>query len=97
MGGHPSDYERVSPPDSFIHVDDFASSQQLAQYLNFLDNNDDLYNEYFKWKDAGYYADSRFYCRLCSMLHVSHPAAMTSSMTSSIDISKWWLENSACK
>lgn len=50
MGARPEDYARSSPDNSFIHVDDFAGPKQLAEYLHKLDQDDDLYNEYFKWK-----------------------------------------------
>ena len=48
MGAHPSDYRRDAPEKSFIHVDDFDSPRELAEYLHLLDQNDDLYNEYFR-------------------------------------------------
>ena len=50
MGARPEDYERASPRKSFIHVDDFDGPQKLAEYLHKLDQDDDLYNEYFQWK-----------------------------------------------
>lgn len=53
MGAKRSEYERNSPKNSFIHVDDFESPKELAKYLHKLDSNDDLYNEYFKWKGTG--------------------------------------------
>ena len=34
-----SDYERVAPPKSFIHVADFTSPAELAKYLLHLQNN----------------------------------------------------------
>lgn len=33
MGGTRENYERLCPPKSFIHVDDFDSPQSLADYL----------------------------------------------------------------
>ncbi|XP_033105282.1 alpha-(1,3)-fucosyltransferase 7-like [Anneissia japonica] len=47
------DYERLAPPHSFIHIDDFTKVADLAKYLKKLDNNDTLYNEYFLWKKEG--------------------------------------------
>lgn len=43
------DYARAAPPHSYIHVDEFPSAKELADYLHKLDQNDDLYNEYFQW------------------------------------------------
>lgn len=31
MGARKEDYEKVAPPNSFIHVDDFESPKELAQ------------------------------------------------------------------
>ena len=71
MGAHPDDYTKVAPPNSFIHVEEFNSPRQLAEYIHILDNNDKLYNEYFRWKGTGEFVDTKFVCRLCAMLHVS--------------------------
>ena len=50
MGARPEDYARASPERSYIHVDDFAGPKELADFLHKLDQDDDLYNEYFQWK-----------------------------------------------
>ncbi|XP_069106179.1 glycoprotein 3-alpha-L-fucosyltransferase A-like [Argopecten irradians] len=39
-----------APPKAFINVYDFTSAKELGEYLNLLNNNDTLYNEYFSWK-----------------------------------------------
>ena len=36
------DYERMAPGSSFIHVDDFASIKELAQYLLKVDKDPHL-------------------------------------------------------
>ena len=69
MGARKEDYVRSAPQKSFIHVDDFDSPEDLAKYLKELDSNDDLYNEYFQWKGTGEMINTKFFCRLCSMLH----------------------------
>ena len=50
MGARPQDYERAAPYKSFIHVDDFVGPKELAEYLKTLEDNEELYNEYFRWK-----------------------------------------------
>ena len=50
MGARPEDYDVSAPYKSYIHVDDFDGPKELADYLHKLDQNDELYNEYFKWK-----------------------------------------------
>ena len=71
MGAPKESYTELTPPHSFIHVDDFDSPQHLAEYLIELDNDDDLYNSYFKWK-TDYEIILRqeaLFCRVCEMLH----------------------------
>ena len=48
LGG--AHYKAYLPAHSYIDVRDFASPKALAEYLHKLDNNDDLYNEYFVWR-----------------------------------------------
>ena len=48
MGG--ADYKALAIPGSYINVMDFPSIKKLAEYLLFLDRNDDGYNRYFEWK-----------------------------------------------
>ncbi|CAD5214640.1 unnamed protein product [Bursaphelenchus okinawaensis] len=67
-GEKKSFYEKIAPPHSFIHVDDFDSVKKLAEYLIYLDKTPSAYAEYFKWKSNYYLSNSQFYCRLCSKL-----------------------------
>lgn len=53
-GARPDDYKRSAPPNSYIHVEEFSSLKALADYLIYLDKNDELYNQYFEWKINGY-------------------------------------------
>ena len=71
MGARLEDYERAAPKNSFLHVDNFTSPEDLAAYLHKLDQDDSLYNEYFQWKGTGEFIDTRFFCRLCAMLHAN--------------------------
>ncbi|XP_002128300.3 4-galactosyl-N-acetylglucosaminide 3-alpha-L-fucosyltransferase FUT6 [Ciona intestinalis] len=49
----------VAPLDSFIHTDDFDSPAKLAEYLQFLDKNDDEYRKYFRWREDGTMTDEK--------------------------------------
>ncbi|KAL5013396.1 hypothetical protein ScPMuIL_007666 [Solemya velum] len=93
MGAPRQDYKRVAPPGSYIHVDDFESPKALAEYLHKLDQNDDLYNNYFKWKGSGWFLETGdFYCRMCSMLYEveTHPSIHYH------DLNKWWRGSDVC-
>ncbi|XP_035709712.1 glycoprotein 3-alpha-L-fucosyltransferase A-like [Folsomia candida] len=71
MGAHPEDYKALAPPNSYIHIEDFATPKDLANYLTLLDTNDILYNKYFAYKQLGKVVNvwEQFFCRLCSLLH----------------------------
>lgn len=90
MGARREEYEQVAPPYSFIHVDDFKSPYELAKYLLLLDKNDDLYNEYFRWKGTGEYINTKFYCRLCALLHER------AHVTWYENINTWWNGENTC-
>ncbi|XP_035707470.1 glycoprotein 3-alpha-L-fucosyltransferase A isoform X2 [Folsomia candida] len=77
LGAHRDDYKYAAPPNSYIHVEDFPSVKELADYLTLLDQNDDLYNSYFKWKGTGHIVKGHhdLFCRVCAFLHYAdfHP------------------------
>ena len=57
------------PPHSYIDTRDFDSPKELADYLQLLDNNDELYNEYFAWR-ANYTCELEWIpCTLCRSFH----------------------------
>ncbi|XP_042214633.1 LOW QUALITY PROTEIN: glycoprotein 3-alpha-L-fucosyltransferase A-like [Homarus americanus] len=90
MGAHPDDYARQAPEKSYIHIDDFETPRELASYLHLLDQNDDLYNEYFRWKGTGEFINTYFMCRLCGMLHdEGHQQHYE-------DINVWWRGTGTC-
>lgn len=93
MGPRRSDYEMVAPNGSFIHVDDFKSPKLLAEYLEKLDNDDELYNQYFLWKNTGkIVTDTRYYCRMCAMLHDEGHSPKHYE-----DINEWWAGPGVCE
>ncbi|XP_038128933.1 4-galactosyl-N-acetylglucosaminide 3-alpha-L-fucosyltransferase 9-like [Cyprinodon tularosa] len=50
LGTTRQNYENFVQGDAFIHVDDFKSPKELADYLHLLDKNQELYLAYFKWR-----------------------------------------------
>ena len=68
------DTHQVAPLYSYISVQDFTSPRHLAEYLIYLDQNDEAYLEYLMWKGrykvegSGSLASSTF-CLLCDYLH----------------------------
>ena len=52
MGARLEDYELAAPYKSFLHVDQFSGPRQLAKFLHKLDQDESLYNEYFKVRNV---------------------------------------------
>ncbi|KAK6490131.1 4-galactosyl-N-acetylglucosaminide 3-alpha-L-fucosyltransferase 9-like [Huso huso] len=50
LGPSRENYENYIPGDAFIHVEDFFSPRELADYLIALDKNEDMYLQYFTWR-----------------------------------------------
>jgi hypothetical protein len=84
-----------SPYRSYLHVDEFASPKELAEYLNVLDKNDELYNSYFKWKGTGEFINTFYWCRVCAMLHDDYSIKHQSKWYE--DINDWWRGPGVCK
>ncbi|XP_067281640.1 4-galactosyl-N-acetylglucosaminide 3-alpha-L-fucosyltransferase 9-like [Pseudorasbora parva] len=51
IGPSRKNYEEFVPGSAFIHVDDFNSPEKLAEHLKVLDKNEDLYRQYFSWRE----------------------------------------------
>lgn len=77
MGGSQISYRQLLPPNSYIHVDDFASSRDLANYILYLNSTPTELQNYFTWKkyfnifnEHGYFrTNSVHYCRMCEALN----------------------------
>ena len=82
LGG--ANYADFAPPKSFINAADFKTPKHLADYLIYLDQNDEEYLKYFEWK-TDFYIIRRFpICQICQMLNTNLPRKSYS------DLHKWW-------
>uniref|UniRef100_A0A665WG41 Fucosyltransferase n=2 Tax=Echeneis naucrates TaxID=173247 RepID=A0A665WG41_ECHNA len=72
LGPSRQNYEDHIPSDSFIHVDDFSSPKELADWLLYLDKNNTEYMKYFNWRSRYEVKMSMFgaehACRACSYI-----------------------------
>ncbi|XP_078681470.1 alpha-(1,3)-fucosyltransferase 7-like [Branchiostoma floridae x Branchiostoma belcheri] len=89
IGPPKSDYEKFTPANSFIHVDDFESPEALASYIKMLDRNDDKYNQYFSWRTNRPKLIPEIlgqWCLLCTKL-INTSSAEKKVYT---DLERWW-------
>ncbi|CAF3334161.1 unnamed protein product [Rotaria socialis] len=76
-GPEQKSFARVAPPNSFVHVDDYASDKELSVALNLIATNRTLYGKYHAWRryyDAYYQAkdvDPYRFCELCYRLNTN--------------------------
>jgi len=99
LGGYSTeDYEDLAPRGSFVDASSFSSLDSLAQYLRRVDSDDNIYNEFFRWRTAYRVADpdevlEGAYCELCQELHKTDVSQKP--VKSFKDLSNWWY--SACR
>ncbi|XP_030062943.1 alpha-(1,3)-fucosyltransferase 7 [Microcaecilia unicolor] len=71
LGPPRTNYEQFVPPDSFIHVEDFESPEQLATFLRTM--NTSQYKEFFQWRrkySVKLLQDWRErFCSICAVYH----------------------------
>ncbi len=88
LGG--SIYENVLPSNSYLDVKNFTSIRKLGEFLNVLNANDTLYNQYFAWRQAyrkpvpDDWKRSQL-CKLCAKLNEPNRPSKTYA-----DIVTWW-------
>ncbi|ELU10959.1 hypothetical protein CAPTEDRAFT_172884 [Capitella teleta] len=93
LGAHKEDYIAAAPPNSFIHIEDFPTVKALADHLKELNTNDERYSEYFRWKGSGSFINTKFWCRLCTLLHT---VPTEGKVTWYENVDKWWKEARVC-
>ena len=49
-GATVEDVKALAPSDSYINVDSFKNLEEMVEYIHYLDQNDEAYMTYFKWR-----------------------------------------------
>ena len=65
-------YTNVLPPKSYINAADFETARHLADYILKLDSDNDLYNEYFYWRQSYTCKHILHPCAVCESFHEIH-------------------------
>uniref|UniRef100_A0A182J6F2 Fucosyltransferase n=1 Tax=Anopheles atroparvus TaxID=41427 RepID=A0A182J6F2_ANOAO len=87
-----ADYERFAPPRSYINAQDYATVNELVDYLLFLVDNPQEYVKYFWWKEHYALESTNSYCELCQKLH---SVGTREKVQYYRDIKSWWYDD-AC-
>ncbi|KAJ8020096.1 Alpha-(1,3)-fucosyltransferase 4 [Holothuria leucospilota] len=86
VGASYEQYLKVAPPNSFIHVDQFESIEDLAMFLVFVGNDEEKYLEFHKWRNLGqvvsYNQDEKF---ISPLMDSTHCAILEKVLTTSPD------------
>ena len=85
VSGDINNYEKFAPKNSYINSNDFKSPQELANYLKYLDNNDNEYRKYFEWIHEYQFYEKKHWCELCRKLSDGQEPHKTYS-----NITDWW-------
>ena len=67
MGAGP--YDKYFPPGSYLEVKNFSSAKALADWMHYLDKNEQAYNSYFTWKNDYTCSWPGYYCALCDAIY----------------------------
>ena len=81
MGG--CDYQKFAPTkESYLHLKDFKSVKELAEYVNRADKDPELYKKHLAWRSMAPEKWSRDFqrvlgtakpeCELCKLLHMKN-------------------------
>ncbi|CAL8090478.1 unnamed protein product [Orchesella dallaii] len=90
-GTHTEDYSSIAPKDSYIDARNFKTAKDLADYLLFLDKNDEAYLKYFQWKSKFKVVIGQGWCNICQKVfeQVRHPPQQRNYKWYK-DLWKWW-------
>lgn len=88
LGPPRQNYEQFIPSGAFIHVDDFPSPKELAEHLKRMDQNDELYKQYFAWKENYISTEVSFglehSCQTCAHIQKFKDYSVVT------DLNGWW-------
>ena len=87
---------KIAPPHSYIDVRDFKSPKHLAEYLRYLDKNENAYLSYFDWRRdytvvAGKRSSIDVFCHLCRYMHTNNTARVAKNFRD------WFFRQSECR
>ncbi|XP_037079393.1 alpha-(1,3)-fucosyltransferase 7-like [Pollicipes pollicipes] len=92
-GASRAEYAAVAPPDSFVHVDDFAGPRELAAHLRHLARNASALARLTAWRESFVVRYVHGWCGLCARM-VQQDGPVTTRYD---DLRRWWYDGSHCQ
>ena len=83
-----------------VNPDYTTDAKKLADFLNYLDANDNKYAEFFWWKSHYQVVDPtvgwrKAWCKMCELLNTEGTAPPPHDSQAD-DIKTWWVTSSEC-
>ena len=97
MGAKENDYERLAPKQSYIHVNQYKTPEELAKYLNYLINNPEKYLMYLQWREnteIEVIKPRRWISFLCPLCQMAYETQLSSY--SRLNFSSWYNPRTEC-
>lgn len=91
-----ANYSKFAPPLSYIDANEFDTTEELADYLNFLSDHPKEYIKYFWWRkyyNAMPHSLFNGLCELCKKLNEPNKTAILPVYS---DMQKWWNRDGVC-
>ncbi|ODN00831.1 Alpha-(1,3)-fucosyltransferase C [Orchesella cincta] len=85
------DYSLIAPTDSYIDARNFETPKDLADFLLFLNKNEQEYLKYFRWKSTSKVVSGQGWCNICQKVfeRVQIPMQKRNYKWYK-DLWKWW-------
>lgn len=102
QGPSVADCERLLPPNSYLHFDNYATLEDLVNDLIAISENDDRLLSFHLWRrnfdvlnEHGYFGSKSFHlCRLCEAMNYND---METSIYGEEDLERFLDEKSLCR
>ncbi|XP_050993258.1 4-galactosyl-N-acetylglucosaminide 3-alpha-L-fucosyltransferase 9-like [Labeo rohita] len=88
LGPSRDNYEQFIPSNAFIHVDDFPSAKEMADHLKHLDQNEELYMQYFTWRE--HFVSTRLPFGLAHACHICDHIRRHKEYKAVKDLNGWY-------
>ncbi|CAF1322567.1 unnamed protein product [Adineta steineri] len=97
MGASINDYKQIAPKQSFIHVDQYKTPEELAKYLNYLIANPKKYLTYLQWREYNQIEpinSTRWKTLLCPLCQMAYETHLSPSIR--MNFSAWYHPTTQC-